>query len=271
MELNLVLDKIIPPEVDIISALLFLGVFGLAVMLAGILIRFIAGKNSPLNRALSSALGILMIYLITVLVYTFQPGKLSGYLSPLPYVSFSGDSLVLFSFRSGSFSAISAELLSMVVLAFLANLIDTIVPDGKKILSWFVLRLVTVLGAMALHYWVNWLFETYIPGFLEGNAPMILFCILLFMLLLGVMKVILGIFLTVINPVIGALYTFFFSNKIGMQLSKAVFSAVLLSALVFALEYLGYGAIPISLAALQSYIPAVAIVFILWYSIENHL
>ena len=269
MDFNI--QNIIPAELDIISALLFIGIFGVAVMIAGILIRLLIGKNSGLNQALSSALGILLIYVVTVLVYTFNPGDLSKYLSPLPYVTFSGDKLVLFSFLSGNFPAICAELLSMVVLAFLANLIDTIFPDGKRMLSWFILRLVTVLGAMTLHYFINLLFETYIPGILDGYAPMILFCILAGMLLLGVLKVILGVFLTVVNPVIGALYAFFFSSKIGKQLSKAVFSAILLTAFVAVLEYLGFGVIQISVSALQSYVPALAIVFILWYVIRTFL
>lgn len=271
MQFLLDLDKIIPADVDIISTLLFIGVFGLAVMLAGILIRLLIGKNSGLNQALSSALGILLIYVVTVLIYTFNPGDLSKYLSPLPFVAFSGEKLVLFSFLQGSFSDICRELLSMVILAFLANLIDTLIPEGKKMLSWFLLRLLTVLGAMALQYITNLLFETYIPGILNSYAPMILFCVLVFMLLLGIAKVILGIFLTVVNPILGALYTFFFSSKIGKQLSKAFLSTILLTAFVITLEYLGYGVIAISVSALQSYIPTLAIIFILWYVIRTFL
>lgn len=271
MQFMLDLNNIIPADLDIFSALLFIGVFGLAVMLAGILIRLIIGKNSGLNQALSSALGILLIYVVTVLIYTFNPGDLSQYLSPLPFVSFSGEKLVLFSFLNSGFSAICRELLSMVILAFLANLIDSFIPEGKRMFSWFILRLVTVLAAMALHYFTNQLFETYIPGILSSHAPMILFCVLVFMLLLGIAKVILGIFLTVVNPIFGALYTFFFSSKIGKQLSKALLSTILLSAFVIALEYLGYGVIAISLAALQSYIPALMVIFILWYVTRTFL
>lgn len=271
MQFNLDLTHIIPAQVDIFSTLLFVGILGLGIMLSGILIRFLIGKNSELNQTLTSALGILLIYLVTVLCYTFQPGDLSRYLSPLPYVRFSGDKLVLFSFLEGSFPAICAELLSMVVLAFLANLLDAIIPEGKKFISWLILRLVTVLGAMAAHYGVNRLLETYLPGILDSYAPMILFCVLVFLLLLGILKVILGIFLTVINPIIGALYAFFFSSKIGKQLSKAMFTAVLLTALVIALEYLGYGVILISVSALQSYVPTLAVVLILWYVIRTYL
>lgn len=271
MQLSLNLDKIIPAEVDFVSTLMFVGFFALALTVVGILVRLIIGKNSALNQALTSALGILLIYVVSVLIYTFNPRNLSQYLSPLPFVTFSGDSLVLFSFLGGNFEAICRELLSMVILAFLANLLDDLIPNGSRILTWILLRLVTVLGAMAVHYFVNGLLNAHLPGFLEGHAPVILFCILIFMVLLGILKVVLGLFLTVINPVIGGLYAFFFSNRIGKQISKAIVSTLILSGFVFALEYLGFGAISISVSALQSYVPTLAILMLVWYVIGNYL
>ena len=271
MQFSLNLEHIIPAQVDIVSTLLFIGIFGLGIMIISILIRWIMGKNSTLNRIICATLGILMVYVVTILIYTFSPQNLSAYLSPLPFVSFSGDQLILFSFTNSSFAEICREMLSMVVLAFLAHLLDGIIPEGKSVFGWSVLRLLTVVGALAAHYWINRAFDTYIPGILDGYAPVILFCILVFLLLLGIAKVLLGIFLTVINPILGALYAFFFSNKIGKQLSGAILSMLILSAFVFALEYLGFGVISMSLEALQSYIPTLAIVLIIWYVIGNYL
>ena len=271
MQLSLNLEHIIPAEMDMVSTLLFIAVFGLGIMLASILIRWIIGKNSALNRTICSTLGILMVYVATILIYTFNPQNLSAYLSPLPFVRFSGDQLILFSFTGNGFAEICREMLSMVVLAFLVHILDGLIPDGKSVTGWSILRILTVLGAMAAHYFINRLFDTYIPGILDGYAPVILFCIVIFLLLLGILKVLLGIFLTVINPIFGVLYTFFFSSKIGKQLSGAILTMLILTAFVFALEYLGFGAISVSVTALQSYIPALAVIIILWYVIGNYL
>lgn len=271
MQFSLNLEHILPAEMDMVSTLLFIAVFGLAVMVAGILIRLIVGKNSALNRTLCATLGILLIYVVTILIYTFNPRNLIQFLSPLPFVRFSGDKLILFSFLHSSFPEICREMLSMVVLAFLAHLLDGIIPEGKSVVGWGLLRLLSVLGALVAHYFINVAFDTYIPGILDGYAPVILFCILVFLLVLGIAKVLLGVFLTVINPIFGILYTFFFSSKIGRQLSGAILSMLILTAFVFALEYLGFGVISISLEALQSYIPTLAIVLIIWYVIGNYL
>ena len=85
------------------------------------------------------------------------------------------------------------------------------------------------------------------------------------MLFLGLANLILSLVLTVANPLIGALYTFFFSNVIGKQISKAVFTTLILSAVVYALNYFGYAAISISAGVLGNYVPLLAVLLILWY------
>lgn len=255
----------LPAEPDIISMMKFIGVFAFAVLFIGLLGRVVLGKRSSLNHSVSSAMGILFIYAVTIVIYTFNPYALSKYLAPLPFVTFSGDVLRVFSFSGADYSDICREVLSMIILAFLVNLLDTWIPKGKKFGSWFTYRLMTVLVAMVLHYLVKWAFNAFLPGVLVTYAPTVLLCILGAMLALGLVKVILSLVLTVINPIIGALYTFFFSNFIGKQISKAVFTTVILSAVAFALHYFGYAAISISPDVLGNYVPLLAVLTILWY------
>ena len=255
----------LPANIDIISMMKFVGVFAFIVLFIGLLGRVILGKLSSMNHAVSSAMGILFIYALTVVVYTFDPYALSKYLAPLPFVKFSGDVLHIFSFRSAEFTSICREVLSMVILAFLVNLLDTWIPKGKKVSTWLGFRLMTVLLAMVVHYLVKWAFNAFLPGVLVTYAPTILLCILGAMLFLGLANLILSLVLTVVNPIIGALYTFFFSNVIGKQITKAVFTTVILSAVVFALNYFGYAAIGISAGVLGNYIPLLAVLLILWY------
>ena len=255
----------LPANIDIISMMKFVGVFAFIILFIGLLGRVILGKLSSLNHSVSSAMGILFIYALTIVIYTFDPYALSKYLAPLPFVKFSGDVLHIFSFNGAEFTAICREILSMVILAFLVNLLDTWIPKGRKASVWFSFRFLTVLLAMVLHYLVKWAFNAFLPGVLVTYAPTILLCILGAMLFLGLANLILSLILTVVNPIIGALYSFFFSNIIGKQITKAVFTTVILSAVVFALNYFGYAAIGISAGVLGNYVPLIAVLLILWY------
>ena len=100
---------------------------------------------------------------------------------------------------------------------------------------------------------------------------MILLGILVAMLLLGVLKVFVGIALATINPIIGALYTFFFSSLVGKQLSKAVLTTILLSLLVHGLNYLGYSVISLVGISLLPLLPVILVLLALWYLVNQVL
>lgn len=255
----------IPQDVDWLSAAKLFGIFLAASLLLGLLFRAVLGKRSGLNHAVSSAMGILCIYAVTIVIYTFDPIGMARFLTPLPFVTISGETLRVFSFTGSSLPVICAEILSMVILAFLVNLLDSFIPKGRKMIGWYGYRFLTVILAMVLHYVAAWLAELFLPGVLVAYAPMILLGILLFMLLLGAAKVVLGVVLVAVNPVIGALYTFFFANIIGKQISKSVFTTALLCGLVFLLEYFGITLLSIAAAALVAYIPLILIFLVLWY------
>lgn len=261
----------IPTQVDFMHMLKFVCLFALVALVGGAVGRVAFGKRSSLNHAVSSAMGILFMVIVTALIYIFNPYSLSQYLSPLPYVAFTGDYMVLFSFPGSDFPTICSEVLSMIILAFLVNLLDTFIPKGKSILGWYLLRFLTVLLAMAAHILVTWAIATFVPVSLATYAPVILLGILAAMLLLGVLNVLLGTVLTVVNPFLGAVYAFFFSNVIGKQLSKAVVTTILLTVLAVALEYLGYTVLYIAGAALGTYTPLLIVLLILWYLIGHIL
>ena len=159
----------------------------------------------------------------------------------------------------------------MVILAFLVNLLDSFMPKGKHVLTWYLLRCATIVLSMAALTFVNWLIATYAPVALSTYAPMILLGILVFMLLLGVMKLLLGVVLAAVNPVIAAVYAFFFSHRIGKMISKAVLTTIILCLLVFALGQIGFISIAISADALISYIPVVIALIIIWYVVGHVL
>lgn len=237
-----------------------------AFLIIGFIGKLCFGKNSNLNRALSTAIGILFLYATAVLIHIYNPWNLSRYLSPLPFVAFSGNGLYLFSFAGTRFPVICSQVLSMVTLAFLYNLIDDFMPRGKK-LHWLLYRFLTVVMTMALHYVVTWLTHAFLPGSIVSYAPTILLVVFICMLFLGVLKVILGLVLAVVNPFLAAVYTFFFSNKVGRQLSRAAVTTLLLSVFIMVLQYCGYGVISVAAVSLVTYIPVFLVLLILWYVI----
>jgi len=265
------LQQFIPAQLDILEMLKYLAFFALGSFVLGLVGRIFFGKRSELNHALSSSMGILFIYVLTIVIYTFRPWELDRLLSPLPFVAFSEEYLCLFSFMNGSVSAICYEILAMLILSFLVNLLDSFVTRGDSVVGWYFLRFVTVLLAMLCHLAIRWVFSTYLPDVLVAYAPMILLGVLAALLLLGVLNVILGVVLTAVEPVLGAIYTFFFSNIVGKQLTKAVVTTAVLTILAFALEYFGITVVNIAEASLVGYIPLVLVLLGLWYVIGHVL
>ena len=261
----------IPAELDFVTTMQFLLYFAVISLVLGTVGRVVLGKRSSLNHSLSSVMGILFIYAVTIAVYAFKPWQLEIFLAPLPFVNFFEEYMIVFPILGTDFSFLCHEILAMVILAFLVNLLDTFLPKGKSILGWYFFRFLTVVLAMGLHLLFHWLEATYLPDMLSTYAAVILLGLLIGMLLLGLMNLVLGIMLTVVNPLIGGFYAFFFSNIIGKQLTKAAFTTVVLCILVFLLEYFGYTIICISPSSIAAFAPFTLAVLILWYLIGHIL
>lgn len=265
------LSQYIPTQMDLGSTLKFLAMFTAGFLLLGVLGRMLLGRRSGANHALSSAVGILFIYAVSVAIYAFRPWNLEDLISPLPFTAFSGEYLVLFPLRSAELNSVCFELVSMLILAFLVNLLDSLLPQGKSVLGWYFLRFVTVILAMLAHLLVRWGIASYMPGVLLEYAPMILLGLLGVMLALGVLNLLLGLVLTVANPILGGIYAFFFSNLVGRQLTRAVGTTAVLTGLVYLMEHFGITALCITQSALISCAPLLLVVLILWYLIGHVL
>ncbi len=238
--------------------------------LLGLVGRVLFGRRSGLNHAVSAAVGILFIYAASVALYS-AGAEFQVILSPLPFVNIVGDQLVIFSFHGTAFPAICSQVLSMVILAFLINLVDTWLPDGKGLLSWLFFRCLTVAVGMLLHLAVLALLTHFVPEGIQTYAPMVLLGLLVLMLAVGALKMLVGLAIASVNPVIGALYTFFFSTLVGKELSKAMLTTALLCALVYALNSIGVTVVSIASAALVAYVPLLVILAIVWYLVHQVL
>lgn len=250
-----------------LKALLILAV---GTILLGTVGRFAFGKRSILNKSVCSAIGILFVYALTVVLHS-AGAEFQDFVVPLPFVNITEDRMTLFSFQGADYTIICSQLLSMIILAFLANLIECVMPRGKNLFTWLIFRCVTVALAMAAHLFVTWLFTNYLPEGLVTYAPTILLGLLILLLLVGALKIVVGAILSTVNPLVGAFYTFFFATLVGKSLTKAILTTAILSALLVALNYIGCTAVSIASAALIAYIPLLIVLLFIWYLVGHIL
>ena len=246
------------------TGMLLTGLLALALM--G---RFAFGKRSALCLAVSSAIGILFIYAITVVCGT-SGDELQRFVTPLPFISIEDDAMMLFTFQA-DYTIICSQVLSMIILSFLMNITDSWLPTGKHLISWVFFRCMGVVLALILHLIAGQLLSKYLPEGLVTYAPAVLLVLLLLMLVTGSLKIPVGLLLATVNPLIAALYTFFFANMIGRQITKAVYTTGILTAVVLLLQELGIFAINIAATALAAYIPLLVLLVLLWYLVGKLL
>ena len=263
-------QSVLPADFDWSKYLYFILVLAGGMLVISLLGYFIFGKRSNLNAAVSCAIAIVFMYVLNVVIYSAGL-TWSSLLSPLPFVEFHGDHLILFPILQRGFNAICAQVLDMVILAFVMNLIQTILPKGKHLLSWYFWRFLSLFLGFCALYLVNLLVDNVVPASVMQNASTVLLIILVASLLLGALKLIVGGILGFFDPMLGILYTFFFSSVVGKQLSKAILTAALLTALVCLLDYLQIGSLFIASSALMAYIPLLIIALVLWYVIGHIL
>ncbi len=256
-------------NLDIIAFLKASGMLIGALLVLALIGKLAFGKRSALTLAVSSVIGILFIYTITILLGNAGEG-FQKFIAPLPFVTIENNTMVLFDFQA-DYTVVCTQVLSMIILSFLMNLADGWLPKGKHIIPWVFFRCLGVTIALVLHLVVTGLFTTYLPEGLVTYAPVILLAILALMLLTGALKFLVGLVLTTVNPLIAALYTFFFANVVGKQITKAVLTTGILAALVLVLQKMGIVAITIASAALAAYIPLILLLVVLWYIVGKLL
>ena len=270
MEGSAIVDQVQQFSVSSLQYLKFLGILIFGILLLSSLLRFLFGKEAQVNLAVTSSMEILCVYVINVVIYALGL-QLQQFITPLPFVTMVEDYLVIYPILGAEFTDICQHVLKLLIIAFLVNLVNEFIPKGEHVISWFLLRIVTVVAAVAMIYGAELLLNTYLPQGLNEIAPTVLLCALVALVLLGSLKLIVGAAMLFFNPLIAGLYTFFFSNFIGRSLAKAMLTTALLTGLVVVLGYLGIAVVHIAAAVLTAYIPLLLIVLALWYFVGKIL
>lgn len=264
------LETLVPEGFSMQNYFIAIGLVVGALVVLAVIGRVLFGKKSTLNQSISGAIGILFIYALTIVAHSLGL-KMYDLLAPLPFVTISADQLGIFNFATADYTAVCGEVLNMIILAFLVNLISNPMPKGKNLFTWLFFRAVSVAAATILYAVATNLITAFVPEGLLTYAPVVLLAILLLMLATGALKILVGALMATVNPLIAFLYTFFFANIIGKQITKSIFTTGILAALVYGLNYCGISSVFIGAAALAAYIPLLLILLTLWFIIGKLL
>lgn len=255
-----------------ISSIVQLSLFAIGLLLAlGIVFRIFFGKHCNANQAVSASVGILFIYALTIFIYSVNPFNFAQYLSPLPFALFRRDILIVVPFSGTEYPFLCTQILSLIILSFIVHVLDFLLPTGKSLWTWLLFRSLSIVLAIFFNLAVLLAMNTFLPEGIAAYAPTVLLAVLAVALLIGLFNPLLCIIFTVINPIFGLLYTFFFSNAIGKQLTKSVLSTGILCCLFFAMEYLGYTVIDITQSSVLMNLPIGILLLFLWYVFDYKL
>ena len=235
--------------------------------IVGCLLRLVFGKRATAVRSVTTAMGILVAYILSHLLI-ISDTALTQYLAPLPFVQFDGSLIRVFSLSDLTSGALYYELVNLILLAFLFGLMDDLLPAGKNIFTWLLLRCVSILVSYAGFIVVNLIFTRILPGFVLQYAPIILVALLALFLAVTVFKWLIGVILGVSGgPVLGAIYTFFISHVVGKQLTKSALTGGILYLLVYLANRFGYTAIALGDSFNISTALVLAMLSAVWYCI----
>jgi hypothetical protein len=270
----------LPQILTIPQPYVFMLFWWIGIFLLTLFFKF-TGKGPQLKEGIIAALSILIMYVGCVLIYKYKPIGLDDYLTPLPFLEFREDSLwlVVYEFNEKGklcFPKLCSEIASLFLLAFLVNQIYFFKPGNLKTPGWLVFRFISTLFCIGVHYAVYKVLQKGIRMIPAGSVletarpyfPIALLSVVLFLFALGLAKRMLQHFFKVVNPTFEGLAGFFFVNKFGVIVTRAIYSTAILSLFAYGLQNTcAKYSLPacVTLSALSSWgIGTLAALFVLW-------
>ena len=265
---TITLPSIFPKDFDPFAMLPTLGFIIAVVFVLALIIRVVAEKASRYNHALASAMAILFMYILLMLLHSESgPNFIDEALKVLPLVDIKDGQVILFQFNAENVLEIFREFLYAFILSLVLIALDDLIPDAKNGVAWVILQIFIAALSMFVYWGAIKALDVFFPGILESYAPLILGCILLFMVLLGVLKIILGLLLVAVNPLLGAISAFFGTAPLGKALGKAAMCAMILCAVAIFMSLTGHAAFALAdMTLLVCAMPMVVLV-LLWFLI----
>lgn len=196
-------------------------------LLVSSLFRFLFGKQGQLAKIFTATVQMIFLYALTVAAsrLALDVG------TPLPFLCQGDNGLTLF--IEADFPGLCAQILRLLIITLAVQLIGSITPEKKGAVRLF-LCLASVVAAFGLNLLLDGAFAVGIWQY----APVILLGALALLILLGSLRLIVGIILGIVNPAAGVAYTFFVSNFLGRALSRAIVTTAILASLAAVLTSL---------------------------------
>lgn len=237
---------------------------GAGVCILGGVLRLICGRNSSLVRSVSACVSLVMIYLAGILLYLLVP-QTRGSLATLPFLTVTEEYFYLWDIAGMEAASLYVPLLQLFILAFLVNLLEVLLPSGKNVVTWYGFRLLTVAVSLGLYTAICALVNAFAPQVFGQWAGWILIGIWVFIILIALLKLLLTLILAIVNPVVAALYSFFFSHLVGKQFTKAILTTLLSAGLLALLHHLGFLGFTFDHFSLAAYGPTCVIALLALY------
>lgn len=245
------------------TALKTLLVLALAMLIVGIILRFICHAIVDMPRAASACLAIIFIYVVAVCIMGYEAQN-QLFLSALPFIGDVVDYHSLYAVMKTDFSRFFVEMAKLFVMAFFINLAQDFLIRRRKrnFFVWWLLEVVVIAGALLVNYGTDYLLRTYLPDGFADWLPVVIFCAIGVLLILTLIKLIFHL----LNPLLGLVLGFFSGNLVGRTLTKSFLSTALLTAAVVITDRIGYGSILYNLTlGLDVAIPVLLLLLFIWY------
>lgn len=238
----------LPEDLYITQPFVFLLYWCIGIFLVSLILKLL-NKGPHLRAGIISALSILIMYVVCLLIYIHKPLGLENYIAPLPFIKLDGDSLTLGIYQmteGGNLDILGFcnQIASMLLLAFLVNQIYAFKPGNLKSPGWLVFRLFSTMFCIGFHYAAYRILQKILSMVPEEGlmrsllpyTPIALMGFLLIAFFIGWLKNVMKHFFKVVNPTYEGLSGFFYVNKFGVIVTRAMYSTLLLTVFAYGLQ-----------------------------------
>ena len=254
-------------DTAVLTTFKYILILVISCFILGGLFRLLFGKRRPPAQAMAAIPGIFILYCT---IFLLQNSSLSVYTPPLPFVQLEVNFITLFPITTADRSLLCTELVHLVLLATAFGLIDDVLSHGKNFIVWLLLRCITLLVAFTGYFLMIGLLESMLPNAVVTYAPMILIGLLAIFLAVTVFKWLIGLILGASGgPILGAIYTFFVSNFVGRQLSKAAFITGFLCLATYLGNIYTSSQLVYTIPIIAVIIPIILLLSIVWYLLHK--
>lgn len=252
------------------------GIFLLALVLK------LANKGPHLRGGIVAGLSILVMYVACLLILKHEPLGLQNYIAPLPFISVEEGQLSLVLYELGQdghvdFLNFTNQIACMFLLAFIVNQIYFYKPGNLKSPGWLVLRFFSTFFCIGVHYALTRVMGKivgHIPvdSLLEAALPYLLIAALgaiLCTFIIGLLKFSMKYFFKLVNPTFEGLCGFYYTNKFGVVVTRAIYTTLLLTIFAYRLQELWedvheVASVPVELLIGEEGLWGLVTLFLLW-------